>query len=198
MVARPVLLATVTLGLAGCAELVGVEDPVAEFAVSPLIEARYLLTMDAADSLGAGEIWRFDVALSIDDRTARTMVMTWTAHEHLADRLVGSEQVFDFTLDNSDTFDFFIEELVLVVDEEATASGLQARLAGSLEGHFPILPPLDVASTASFCGGVTGAFTEPTKGELSGLTFAALIVEDEGPLPPATPPLPASCPALGE
>jgi hypothetical protein len=193
--ARPVLLAAAALGLTGCAELVGVEDPVAEFGVSPLIEDRYLLVVDAETSLGVGEIWRFEVSLSIDDRTDRTVVMTWTALDQTEDRLVGSEQVFTTTLENAESYDFEIEEFVLVVDPEATLGGIRARLDGSLDGHFPILPPVDVASTASFCGTIDGAFTEPTKGTLSGVSFGALIIEDDAPLPMMLRP---SCVALGE
>lgn len=192
--AGPVLLAAAALGLAGCADLIGVDDPVAEFEVSPLISGRYLLTMDAEDSLGPGEIWRFEVLLGIDNRTERTVVMSWTALARLSNDLVGSEQVYFFTLDNDPTYDFLLDEFVLVVDAETTAGGAQARLDGSLDGRFPILPPVDVASTAAFCGGVSGAFTEPTKGSLSGVTFGALFLEDGATLPPGK----VSCPDLGE
>lgn len=109
---------------------------------------------------------------------------------------MGSEQVFDFSLENLDTFDFALDEFILVVDAEATASGSQARLDGGLGGRFPILAPVDVATTAAFCGDVEGAFTEPAKGSLSGVTYAAVIIEDDGPPPPA--PLPTSCADLGE
>lgn len=163
--------------LGGCGALLGIEDPVAEFPVSPAIGGHYLLQLVDQD----GFFIDFHVEVGVTP-SAREVYTRWQALDGTdgtpADPRSPNGAAFDaanIILTNTEEFEF--EPIEFDVAYLGTG-GEDVQLDAELSGRFPILAADDEATTDGFCGEVEGAYLSPVEGRVLQGTYAAFRIED--------------------
>lgn len=168
------------LAAGGCAQLVGAEDPVAEFEVSSRINGHFVLALDVTSPQTPLSIYRFNLSVEAfsDDRL---LSVVWTAYGATGPDVldgdiayVGAEMANELELD----FEF---DLTLDIPAGATPDDVAVRLIGEFDGRFPALND-EEATTDGFCGEASGTVSIPSDGTFTA-TFAAVRLE-EGQDPP--------------
>jgi hypothetical protein len=163
------------LATGGCAQLVGADDPVAEFEVSPRVEGRFVVAMDATSDTVPLGLYRFIVELEVDTED-RWIGGPLVAMEHQGPVETDVESfVLDTTLENLLELDFDFDGTI-DIPGAATADGAPHRLIGTFEGRFPALDG-ETATTDAFCGEGSGTVSLPGDGTFTA-TFAAVRLED--------------------
>jgi hypothetical protein len=158
----------------GCAQIVGADDPVAEFEVSDRIAGRFVLALDATSTTVTLGIYRFILDLEVDPDD-RSIYATWVALDHLGP---GETDVDSFELEaeleNLQELDFQFGGTI-EIPAQATPEGVVHRLIGDFDGRFPALDG-DSATTDAFCGAGSGTVSLPTDGAFTA-TYAAVRLE---------------------
>jgi hypothetical protein len=177
------------LATGGCAQIVGAEDPVAEFEVSSRIEGRYVLALDATSDTVTLGIYRFIVELEVDPDD-RWIGGPLVAVAHVGP---GETEVESFVLDTilenelELAFDF---DGTIDIPATATPDSLDHRLIGDFDGIFPALDGVQ-ATTDAFCGEGSGTVSLPGDGTFTA-TYAAFRLE-EGQDPPEATDIATDC-----
>lgn len=190
-----VLLVALAPPLAGCAQVLGIEDPVAEHELKDDVDADFLLTIDASSVFSAGARFQFVVGVE-PDLAARELDTTWHALRHATtdpdDRVGDAVDYDDLFVENQPELDFAITGFSLDVDAMATADDRMVRIvSATVAAKWPLLGGA-TATTSAFCGTIDGQVSVPVE-QAASFTFAAIQIEDGATLP-ATPA--ASCDEL--
>lgn len=190
-----VLLTALALPLAGCAEVLGIDDPVAAHELRDDVDADFLLTIDASSVFGADARFQFIVGVE-PDLAARELDTTWHALRHATsdpgDRVGDAVDYDDLFVANAPELDFAVTGFELDVDAAATADGQQVRIvAATVAAKWPLLGGA-TATTDAFCGTIDGQVSVPVE-RAATFPFAAIQIEDGATLPAAPA---ASCDEL--
>jgi hypothetical protein len=168
------------LATGGCAQLVGAEDPVAEFEVSTRVAGRYVVALDATSDTVTLGIYRFIVELEVDAED-RWVGGTWVALGHTGPDETDVDSL-EFEADLANLLELNFEfDGTIDMPGMATPDGLPHRLIGEFDGLFPALDG-ETATTDAFCGDGSGTVSLPSDGTFQA-SFAAVRLE-EGQDPP--------------
>jgi hypothetical protein len=162
------------LATGGCAQLVGAEDPVAQFEVSPQINGHYVLALDVSSTTSAAGIYRFNLHVEAysEDRVLSTV---WFAYGATGPDLV-SEDIAYVGAELANELELnFPFDLTLDIPAGASPGGSAVRLIGEFDGRFPALDG-ETATTDGFCGDASGTVSIPTDGTFDA-SFAAVKLE---------------------
>jgi hypothetical protein len=172
---RPWLALAVLAPLGGCAQVLGIDDPVPEHPVSNAVDGEYLLAIDLQSSSGVAGVLEMRVPLSVDPDSREIFIDPIAlAHGDRSD--LDGLGAFNGDIENSDELDFSIE-WQLDIPAEATVDGVAISWDGQLDGHFPILDGQDAPTTDGFCGTIDGTLTAPGDAQIQNTTFGALKLE---------------------
>jgi hypothetical protein len=175
---RPWLAAATLTLLAGCAQLVGADDPVPSNPVSPTIAGEYLLAIDLETATLSEVVqMRVPVTVDVDGRVLAIEPIALAADDRAdLDDLGG----FAGDIENDEELSFVIPWQI-ALPAAASGGGNAIAWIGNLIGHFPLID--GQPTTDGFCGTLDGTITAPTDAQIDELTtFGALRVEP-GSLP---------------
>jgi len=177
---RIACIVAVLAGAPGCAQLVGADDPVAEFEVSPRIDGQYLLALDATSTTVTLAIYRFMLDVDVDEDD-RSLTATWIPLARTGPGEAGAAVAeLDVELENALELDFEFD-LTLDIPAAAADGTDDVRLIAEFSGKFPAIDG-EQATTDAFCGTASGTVSLPADGSFDA-TFAAVRIE-AGATPP--------------
>jgi hypothetical protein len=172
---RIACIAATLLATGGCAQLVGAEDPVAEFEVSTRVAGRYVIALDATSDTVTLGIYRFIIELEVDAED-RWVGGTWVALGHTGPDET-DEDSFEMGVDLANSLELnFAFDGTIDIPGVGTPDGAAHRLIGEFDGRFPALDG-ETATTDAFCGDGGGTVSLPSDGTFTA-TYAAVRLED--------------------